>query len=407
MELNQEALELHRTHQGKISIVGRAPLANKHDLSLVYSPGVAAPCLEIAKDPEQVWTYTGKGRTVAIVTDGSAVLGLGDIGPEAALPVMEGKAALFKAFGGVDAFPICLQTQEVEEFVQTVKNIATSFGGINLEDIAAPRCFEIEQRLQAELNIPVFHDDQHGTAIVVCAGLFNALQVVDKKLDQVNIVVNGAGSAGVAIVKLLLAAGAREIKVLDRKGILSPNQPQEDASKQELAQLTNPQGLEGDLRRAVQDADVFIGVSVGNVLTPDLVRRMASNPIIFALANPDPEIEPDAAYAAGAVVVATGRSDYPNQINNVLGFPGIFKGALRVGASRITQEMKLASAKAIAALVGSELSAEYIIPEPFDPRVAAAVAYVVAKEAINSGLAQRPAQLDELRKEFGVEEEYV
>lgn len=399
MDLNQEALQLHREHQGKISVVGRVPLDDKHDLSLAYSPGVAAPCLAIADDPNDVWTYTGKGRTVAVVTDGSAVLGLGDIGPKAALPVMEGKAALFKAFGGVDAFPICVDTKDVDQFVETVANISIPFGGINLEDISAPRCFEIERRLSERLDIPVFHDDQHGTAIVVYAGLINALKVVGKELSEVSIVLNGAGSAGVAIIKLLLSAGARKIKALDRKGILSPRQESLDPSKREIAQLTNPEGIEGSLADALRGADVFIGVSAANLVSPEMVKSMATDPIIFALANPEPEIWPDDAYAAGAKVVSTGRSDYPNQINNVLGFPGIFKGALAVGASKITEEMKLASARALADLVGDDLSSEYIIPGPFDKRVPDAVALAVAKKAMAQGLATRPKDLRDWRNE--------
>ncbi len=403
MDLNAEALKLHAENQGKISVISRVPVENKHDLSLAYSPGVAAPCQEIAKDPEKIWEYTGKGRTVAVVTDGSAVLGLGDIGPSAALPVMEGKAALFKAFAGVDAFPICVGTTDVEEFIEIVKKISTGFGGINLEDIAAPRCFEIERRLIAELDIPVFHDDQHGTAIVVYAGLINALKVVGKELSDVTIVLNGPGAAGVAICKLLLAAGVKQLKVLDRKGLLTPTRDYNNQAKEELARLTNPEGVEGDLATALEGADVFIGVSTSNLVTGEMVRRMASDPIIFGLANPDPEIDPADAKAAGAKVVATGRSDYPNQINNVLGFPGIFKGALRVGAKKITEEMKLSSAQAIAALVGSDLSADYIIPSPFDPRVAPAVAFAVAAEALRQGLAKRPVSLEQLRSEFGQE----
>ncbi|NLY56156.1 MAG: NAD-dependent malic enzyme [Firmicutes bacterium] len=403
MDLNAEALKLHAENQGKISVTSRVQIKDKHDLSLAYSPGVAAPCREIAKDPDKIWLYTGKGRTVAVITDGSAVLGLGDIGPEAALPVMEGKAALFKAFAGVDAFPICVGTQDIDEFVEIVKKISIVFGGINLEDIAAPRCFEIERRLIAELDIPVFHDDQHGTAIVTYAGLINALKVVGKELSEVTVVLNGPGAAGVAICKLLLSAGVGRLKVLDRAGLLTPQKDYRNPAKEELARLTNPEGQEGDLASALVGADVFIGVSSANLVTGEMVRQMAPDPIIFALANPDPEIDPAEAFAAGAKVVATGRSDYPNQINNVLGFPGIFKGALRVGASAITEEMKLSSAKAIAALVGSDLSADYIIPSPFDPRVASAVAFAVAEEAMRQGLAKRPVPLEELRKEFGIE----
>ncbi|MBO8127114.1 MAG: NAD-dependent malic enzyme [Firmicutes bacterium] len=403
MDLYAEALNLHRDRQGKVSIVGRVPLKDKHDLSLAYSPGVAAPCREIAENPEEIWTYTGKGRTVAVVTDGSAVLGLGNIGPRAALPVMEGKAVLFKEFGGVDAFPVCIDTQDVDEFVRTVKLISPAFGGINLEDIAGPRCFEIEERLKAELDIPVFHDDQHGTAIVVLAGLLNALKIVDKELSEVSIVINGAGAAGVAITKLLMNAGARKIKVLDRQGILTPKLKMLDASKQEIARLTNPEGVEGDLVQALQGADVFIGVSVGNLVTKEMVRSMAKDPVIFALANPDPEISFEEAVEAGAKVVATGRSDYPNQINNVLGFPGIFKGALLVGASAITEEMKMASARALADLVGPNLSADYIIPGPFDPRVPNHLAYAVAKEALTQGLARRQMDEKALRAELDLD----
>lgn len=391
MNLYAKALELHTQGPGKIRVEGRIQVKNKYDLSLAYSPGVAEPCRVIAENPVEAYRYTTKGNLVAVVTDGTAVLGLGDIGPLAALPVMEGKALLFKAFAGVDGFPICLDTKDVDEIVAAVKAIAPTFGGINLEDISGPRCFEIEERLKADLDIPVFHDDQHGTAVVVFAGLINALKIAGKQLSDSKIVVLGAGAAGIAITRLLLNAGAKNIVMVDRKGAIQRDRQDLDGIKQEIALLTNPQNVQGTLDEVIKESDIFIGVAGANALTKEMVTTMASNPIVFALANPDPEIAYEAAMEAGVKIFATGRSDYPNQINNVLGFPGIFRGALDVQASKITENMKVAAAYAIANLVGeNELKDDYIIPAPFDPRVAPDVAAAVAQAAINDGVAKRP-----------------
>ncbi|ADL08558.1 malic protein NAD-binding protein [Thermosediminibacter oceani DSM 16646] len=354
MNLREEALKLHEENRGKIEVVSKVPLRDFRHLSLAYTPGVAEPCKEIKQNRELVYRYTCKGRVVAVVTDGSAVLGLGNIGPEAGMPVMEGKALLFKTFAGVDAFPICLATQDVDEIVGAVKNIAPTFGGINLEDISAPRCFEIERRLKQELDIPVFHDDQHGTAIVVLAGVLNALKIVGKDMAKVRFVINGAGAAGVAIAKLLLRAGAGDVVVCDRRGVIYLGREGMDWSKEELARITNRSGIKGDLKEAMEGSDVFIGVSAAGVVTRDMVASMAKDPVVFAMANPVPEIFPDEAKAGGAKVVGTGRSDFPNQINNVLAFPGIFRGALEVRAKDINEEMKLAAAHAIASLVAPE-----------------------------------------------------
>ncbi|HHV58501.1 MAG TPA: NADP-dependent malic enzyme [Firmicutes bacterium] len=381
MDVQEAALALHRERQGKISVESKVPLRTRADLSLAYTPGVAEPCRVIATRPEEVYTYTARGNLVAIVTDGSAVLGLGDIGPEAALPVMEGKAVLFKAFAGVDAFPLCLATKDVNAIVETVKLIAPTFGGINLEDISAPRCFAIEERLKAELPIPVFHDDQHGTAIVVVAGLLNALQVVEKSLAEASVVINGAGAAGVAIARLLKRVGVGDVILCDRAGALYPGRPGNSGIKEELAAMTNKECVRGDLSRAVRGRDVFIGVSAPGVLTADMVRTMAARAVVFAMANPVPEIWPEEAKAAGAAVVGTGRSDFPNQVNNVLAFPGVFRGALDARAPQITEEMKIAAARALAGLVGGELNAEHCLPDPFDPRVAPAVARAVKAAA--------------------------
>ncbi len=390
MGLYKEALELHERLQGKIDVVSKAVVDNEKILSLVYSPGVAEPCRQIRDDVSKVFDLTGKGNTIAVVSDGSAVLGLGNIGPEAALPVMEGKCVLFKAFGGVNAIPICLSTQNPDEIVEIVKKLEPNFGGINLEDIAAPACFLIEERLKAETEMAIFHDDQHGTAVVAIAGLLNALRFVGKEPEEINVVVNGAGAAGTAIIKMLIDFGVEEILVCDSKGIISRERPGLNPAKRELAQLTNGQGLTGGLAEALVGADVFIGVSVGNVVSPQMVQSMAEQPIIFALANPEPEILPEVAYQAGACIVATGRSDYPNQVNNVLGFPGIFRGALDVQASDINDEMKRAAAVAIAGLISDqELTPEYIIPKPFDPRVAPQVAMAVAEAAIKSQVARK------------------
>lgn len=387
-DVYEKSLKLHEENQGKLSVISKVKILDKEDLSLTYSPGVAEPCRQISKDKENVFKYTSKGNLVAVITDGTAVLGLGDIGPEAALPVMEGKCVLFKEFGGVDAFPICLNTKNTEEIIQTIKLISPGFGGINLEDISAPRCVEIEERLKKELDIPVFHDDQHGTAIVVAAGLINALKLVDKKIENIKIVVNGAGAAGSSIIKLLKKMGVREIIAVDLVGILRKSDKNKyDFLKSELAEITNSLDISGGLADAVVGADVFIGVSAPNVLTKEMVKTMNKNSIIFAMANPTPEIAPEIAIEAGAAIVGTGRSDYPNQINNVLVFPGIFKGALRAKSKKITEEMKLAAAVGIASLVSSsELSKDYIIPNPFDTRVAEAVAQAVEKIAKEQGI---------------------
>lgn len=384
----ERALEMHEKNKGKISIVSKVKVANKDDLSLAYSPGVAEPCRKIAANKEDVYKYTAKGNMVAVITDGTAVLGLGDIGPEAALPVMEGKCVLFKEFAGVDAIPICLDTKDPEEIIRTVKLLAPGLGGVNLEDISAPRCIEIETRLKKELDIPVFHDDQHGTAIVVAAGLINAFKVVDKKFSDAKVVVNGAGAAGSSITKLIRDLGAKEILVLDKPGILRKSDKESyDFSKRELAEITNPNDLAGDLAFAVQGADVFVGVSVGNILTTEMVKTMNKDAVIFAMANPTPEIMPEDALAGGAKIVGTGRSDYPNQINNVLVFPGLFKGALRAKSRKITEEMKLAAARGLASLItDEEMNENYIIPDAFDKRVADAVAAAVEKVAKEQGI---------------------
>ncbi|QNM15554.1 MULTISPECIES: NADP-dependent malic enzyme [Fusobacterium] len=384
----EKALELHEKKQGKISVVSKVEVKNREDLSLAYSPGVAEPCRRIAANKEDVYKYTAKGHMVAVITDGTAVLGLGDIGPEAALPVMEGKCVLFKEFGGVDAFPICLDTKDPEEIIRTVKLLAPGLGGINLEDISAPRCIEIETRLKNELDIPVFHDDQHGTAIVVVAGLINALKIVNKKVEDIKVVVNGAGAAGSSIIKLIKSLGAKNIIAVDRVGILTRDEKERyDFSKKELADITNPDNIKGGLKEAIVGADVFIGVSAPNLLTQDMVKTMNSDAIVFAMANPVPEIMPEDALAAGAAIVGTGRSDYPNQINNVLVFPGLFKGALRAKAKKITEDMKLAAAYGLAGLLkDEELKKDYIIPDAFDPRVAEAVAQAVEKIAKEQGI---------------------
>jgi malate dehydrogenase (oxaloacetate-decarboxylating) len=372
----QLSLELHKKMGGKLEVASKVPLKTKKDLSLAYTPGVAEPCRKIAKDPSAAYDYTMKANTVAVITDGSAVLGLGNIGALAGLPVMEGKCLLFKHFANVDALPICLDTQDVEEIVQTVKRIAPAFGGINLEDIAAPRCFEIEQRLKEELDIPVFHDDQHGTAIVTLAGLINALKIVEKDLSKIRIVISGAGAAGNAISDLLTAAGARDIVLCDRHGALAQGRPNMDITKMVIADKTNPQGLSGPLADVMEGADVFIGVSAPNIVNKDMVKSMADDAIVFAMANPTPEIMPDEAKAGGAKVIATGRSDFPNQINNVLAFPGLFRGVLDGRANSITPQMYLAAAHALADMV-KKPTASKIIPGPFDDGVGEAVAKAV------------------------------
>ena len=387
MDYAKESLRLHGEWKGKIEMVTRVPVKTKDDLSLAYTPGVAQPCLEIQKDPSKSYELTRRWNMAAVITDGSAVLGLGDIGPEAGMPVMEGKCVLFKAFGDVDAFPLCVKTKDVDEFVETVYNISGSFGGINLEDIAAPRCFEIERKLKEKCDIPIFHDDQHGTAVITLAGLTNALKVVGKKKD-VKIVTSGAGAAAIAITKLLLSAGFRDITMCDRKGAIYKGREGLNWIKTEMAEATNLSRKAGTLADMLMGADVFIGVSAPNTVTTEMVKTMNKDAIIFACANPTPEIFPDAAKAGGARVVSTGRSDYPNQINNVLAFPGIFRGAFDVRASDINEEMKVAAAEALAGLVGDELSEDYIIPAAFDPRVGPAVAKAVAEAARRSGVAR-------------------
>ncbi len=378
MTTNEKALALHEEWRGKLETVSKTPVRTREDLALAYTPGVAEPCKAIAKDREAAYTYTWKSNTVAVVSDGSAVLGLGNIGPYAAMPVMEGKAVLFKEFGGVNAVPICLDTQDTEEIIKTITYLAPGFGGINLEDISAPRCFEIEERLKKFLNIPVFHDDQHGTAIVVLAGIINALKVVGKKKEDCKVVINGAGSAGVAITKLLLTYGFYNVIMCDKMGVIGKDTEGLNWMQQKMAAITNPGHEAGTLADAMKDADIFVGVSAPNIVTPDMVSSMSKDSILFAMANPVPEIMPDAAKAAGARVVGTGRSDFPNQVNNVVAFPGIFKGALEGRAVQITEEMKLAAAYAIAGLVPEEeLNEDNIMPEAFDPQVAEVVAAAV------------------------------
>ena len=389
MDRNEKALELHRQWKGKIRVTTPCKLEDREDLSLAYTPGVAAPCLEIQKDVEKSYEYTRRGNLVAVVTDGTAVLGLGDVGPEAGMPVMEGKCALFQAFAGVDAFPLCVRSKDVDEIVHAVELIAGSFGGINLEDIAAPRCFEVERKLKEKLDIPVFHDDQHGTAVVTVAAMLNALKLVGKEIGEVKAVVNGAGAAGTACTKLLMALGLKNVVVCDKMGALVPGLPGMTDAQAQLAEETNPQRQSGALADVIKGADVFMGFSAPGVLTGGMVRTMAQDPVIFACANPTPEIFPEEALAAGARVVGTGRSDYPNQINNVLVFPGIFRGALDVRARDINDAMKVAAAKAIASLIPeSGLREDNIIPSAFDPRVAQAVAAAVAQAARETGVAR-------------------
>ena len=388
MDYAKESLRLHGEWKGKIEMVTRVPVKTKDDLALAYTPGVAQPCLEIQKDPSRSYELTRRWNTAAVITDGSAVLGLGDIGPEAGMPVMEGKCVLFKAFGDVDALPICVKTKDVDEFVETVYNISGSFGGINLEDIAAPRCFEIERKLKEKCDIPIFHDDQHGTAVITLAGLTNALKVVGKKKEDVKIVTSGAGAAAIAITKLLLSAGFKDITMCDRKGAIYKGREGLNWIKTEMAEVTNLSHKAGSLADMLVGADVFIGVSAPNTVTTEMVKTMNKDAIIFACANPTPEIFPDAAKVGGAKVISTGRSDYPNQINNVLAFPGIFRGAFDVRASDINEAMKVAASEALADLVGDQLSEDYIIPAAFDPRVGPAVAKAVAEAARKSGVAR-------------------
>ena len=388
MNVREESLKKHYEWRGKIEVVSRAPINSREDLSLAYTPGVAEPCLAIQADVNKSYELTRRANLVAVVTDGTAVLGLGDIGPEAGMPVMEGKCALFKAFADVDAFPLCVRSKDVDEIVRTVSLIAGSFGGINLEDIAAPRCFEIEEKLKACCDIPVFHDDQHGTAVVVAAALLGALKVTGRDIAIARVVLNGAGSAGIAIAKHLLNLGVTDLTLCDRFGVIDEGMPELNAAQSAMAQVTNRRHLRGSLADAVQGADVFIGVSAPGVLSQDMVRSMARDPIVFAMANPTPEIMPDQALAAGAAVVGTGRSDFPNQINNVLAFPGIFRGALDCRARCINEEMKMAASRALADLTGDALSATYILPDPLDKRVARAVADAVMQAARATGVAR-------------------
>ena len=388
MDVRKASLQKHYDWQGKIEVISRAEIHTRDDLSLAYTPGVAEPCLEIQKDVNKSYELTRRANLVAVVTDGTAVLGLGDIGPEAGMPVMEGKCALFKTFADVDAFPLCIRSKDVDEIVRTVQLLAGSFGGVNLEDIAAPRCFEIERRLKEVCDIPVFHDDQHGTAIVVAAALLNALKVTGRSIDTVRVVLNGAGSAGIAIGKHLMNLGVKHLTMCDIFGIIDEGMDELNPAQAEMALVTNREHLRGKLADAVVGADVFVGVSAPNVLTGDMVRTMADKPIIFAMANPTPEIMPDAALAAGAGVVGTGRSDFANQINNVLAFPGIFRGALDCRATCINEEMKMAASHALAGLVGDQLSETYILPDALDKRVAPAVAAAVAQAARETGVAR-------------------
>ncbi|WP_347862588.1 malic enzyme-like NAD(P)-binding protein [Salimicrobium sp. PL1-032A] len=408
--LRDEALHIHRVNQGKLETTSKVPVRNARDLSLAYSPGVAEPCKEIYDHKETVFDYTMKGNMVAVVSDGSAVLGLGNIGAEASLPVMEGKAALFKSFAGVDAFPVCLSTNNVDEIVQSVKLMEPTFGGVNLEDIAAPNCFIIEDRLKKETDIPIFHDDQHGTAIVTVAGLMNALKITGRSFSDIKVVANGAGAAGIAIIKLLYHFGVRDIIMCDSRGAIYEGREEGmNEVKDEIAKITNKDRMAGSLSEVMEGADVFIGVSVGGLLSEEMVETMNDDSIIFAMANPEPEIMPEDAKRAGAKVIGTGRSDFPNQVNNVLAFPGIFRGALDVRATRINEKMKIAAAEAIAGLVDeNELNEDYVIPAPFDPRVAPAVAASVAKAAMESGVARKhvdPEQVAEKTRHLTIIDE--
>jgi malate dehydrogenase (oxaloacetate-decarboxylating) len=388
MDYAKESLRLHYEWAGKIDYAPKMEIKDKQSLSLAYTPGVAQPCLEIRDDINKSYELTGRHNLVAVVTDGTAVLGLGDIGPEAGMPVMEGKCVLFKAFGGVDAVPLCIRSKKVDDIVKTVSLLAGSFGGINLEDISAPRCFEIERKLKACCDIPIFHDDQHGTAVVVLAALMSALKLTNRRMEAIKVVTSGAGAAGIAIIKLLISLGLRNVIMCDRDGALCRGRDNMNSAKKEIARITNPENISGSLADVIRGADVFIGVSGPGAVTKDMVRSMAAEPILFPMANPTPEIMPNEAIEAGAAIVGTGRSDFPNQINNVLAFPGIFRGALDVRASDINDAMKLAAARALSELVGDELSRDKIIPEPFDPRVGPAVAEAVRQAARDSGVAR-------------------
>ncbi|KKI92905.1 malate dehydrogenase [Bacillus sp. SA1-12] len=397
--LREETIKMHKENQGKLGVHSKVPVRNAKDLSLAYSPGVAEPCLDIHKDESKAYEYTMKGNLVAVVSNGTAVLGLGNIGPKAAMPVMEGKALLFKSFADVDAFPICLNTTDPDKIVEVVKLLEPTFGGVNLEDIAAPQCFDIEERLRKECNIPIFHDDQHGTAIVTAAGLINALKLANKKIDDIRVVVNGAGAAGVAIVKLLLHMGVKDVILCDTKGIIYEGRPVGmNPFKDEMAQITNKRKMQGQLADALAGADVFVGVSVAGAVTKEMIQSMNQNSIIFAMANPVPEIMPEDAKEAGALVIGTGRSDFPNQVNNVLAFPGIFRGALDVQAKEINEEMKLAAVYAIAGLIEEkDLNPDYVIPDPFDNRVAPSVAASVAYAATETGVSQKQVNIEEIK----------
>ena len=387
MDLYKKALELHEKNKGKLGVYSKVQVKNREDLSLAYSPGVAEPCKEIVKDRDNIYKYTSRGNMVAVISDGTAVLGLGDIGPYAAMPVMEGKCILLKEFAGVDAIPICLDTKDTEEIIRTVKLLGPSFGGVNLEDISAPRCIEIETRLKAEMDIPVFHDDQHGTAIVVTAGLINSLKLVGKKVENITVVINGIGAAGSSIVKMIHKLGVKNILAVDRFGIINEGMVENNFLHEEIAKITNPNGLKGDLAEALKGADVFIGVSAPNLVSKDMVKSMAKDSIVFAMANPTPEIMPDLEKKAGARVAGSGRSDFPNQINNVLAFPGIFRGALDCKAKEINEEMKMATAIAIASIVSDEeLHEDYVVPDAFDERVVEVVAKAVSETAIKMGI---------------------
>ncbi len=389
MDIREESLKLHYDWNGKIEVISRVPINSSEDLALAYTPGVAEPCLEVQKDINKSYELTRRNNLVAVITDGTAVLGLGDIGPEAGMPVMEGKCALFKAFGDVDAFPLCVKSKDVDEIVNTVYLISGSFGGINLEDISAPRCFEIERKLKEKCDIPIFHDDQHGTAIIVAAGLLNALKITGKKIDEIKVVMNGAGAAGIAIAKHLMNMGVKYITMCDSKGIICKGDERLNAVKREMAEITNLEHKTGKLADAMKGADVFLGISAAGCVSEEMVKSMNKDAIIFAMANPTPEIMPNLAKKAGAAVVGTGRSDFPNQINNVLAFPGIFRGALDCRASDINEEMKIAASYALASIIDdSELNADYILPHAFDPRVGKAVAEAVKKAAIESGVAR-------------------
>jgi malate dehydrogenase (oxaloacetate-decarboxylating) len=393
MDYRKESLRLHGEWKGKIEVISTVPVTNREELSLAYTPGVAEPCLAVQKDADLSYELTRRWNLVAVVTDGTAVLGLGDIGPEAGMPVMEGKCVLFKSFGDVDAFPLCIRSKDVDELVKTIKLIAGSFGGINLEDISAPRCFEIERRLKAECDIPIFHDDQHGTAVVTLAAMINALKLVKKDIRNIEVVINGSGAAGIAVTRLLMAMGMKKVILCDTRGAIYEGRENLNAEKAEMAKISNIEKKKGTLKDVIVGADVFIGLSAAGMLTRDMVRTMAKDPVIFAMANPTPEIMPDEAIEAGAAVVGTGRSDFPNQINNVLAFPGIFRGALDVRARDINDEMKIAAAQAIAGLIpDDELTPEYVIPAPFDTRVAKAVAKAVADAAVRTGVSRISAK---------------